>query len=90
MSEASTFGWALRKNGSCLQDEEVDCGVTVSPFRPEIYGDFVGNHIPRSSDGLYFLNVNLAIGNDNVNVDDTFRFITLNNQFFRAHERTVA
>ncbi|KAL4864754.1 WD40-repeat-containing domain protein [Aspergillus spectabilis] len=32
MSDASTFGWALRQNGSCLDTEE-DCGVTVEPYR---------------------------------------------------------
>ncbi|KAB8235264.1 hypothetical protein BDV23DRAFT_159729 [Aspergillus alliaceus] len=32
MDEASSFGWALRKNGSCLE-QEVDCGPTVPPFR---------------------------------------------------------
>ncbi|KAI9375187.1 hypothetical protein BJX61DRAFT_495156 [Aspergillus egyptiacus] len=33
MSEASTLGWSLRKNGSCLEDLEVDCGETVEPYR---------------------------------------------------------
>ncbi|KAA8652746.1 uncharacterized protein ATNIH1004_001651 [Aspergillus tanneri] len=32
-SEARPFGWALRKNGSCLAHLEVDCGITVNPFR---------------------------------------------------------
>ncbi|THC87066.1 hypothetical protein EYZ11_013488 [Aspergillus tanneri] len=27
-SEARPFGWALRRNGSCLADLEVDCGIT--------------------------------------------------------------
>ncbi|THC86965.1 hypothetical protein EYZ11_013589 [Aspergillus tanneri] len=27
-SEARPFGWALRKNGSCLAHLEVDCGIT--------------------------------------------------------------
>ncbi|KAL5337934.1 hypothetical protein BJX70DRAFT_399202 [Aspergillus crustosus] len=31
-SEASTLGWALRQNGSCLTQEE-DCGPTVEPYR---------------------------------------------------------
>lgn len=26
-------GFAIRRNGSCLAGIEVDCGVTVSPFR---------------------------------------------------------
>ncbi|KAI1131291.1 hypothetical protein F5Y10DRAFT_262259 [Nemania abortiva] len=26
-------GWAIRRNGSCLLMEEVDCGETASPFR---------------------------------------------------------
>ncbi|OJJ04443.1 hypothetical protein ASPVEDRAFT_136159 [Aspergillus versicolor CBS 583.65] len=29
---ATNFGWALRKNGSCLASE-VDCGETVAPYR---------------------------------------------------------
>lgn len=32
MSDATNFGWALRKNGSCLASE-VDCGETVAPYR---------------------------------------------------------
>ncbi|KAL4923873.1 uncharacterized protein BDV17DRAFT_285104 [Aspergillus undulatus] len=31
-SDASTFGWALRVNGSCLEQEE-DCGPTLDPYR---------------------------------------------------------
>ncbi|KAL4922370.1 hypothetical protein BDW62DRAFT_52212 [Aspergillus aurantiobrunneus] len=30
-AEASTFGWALRVNGSCLDIEE-DCGPTLEPY----------------------------------------------------------
>lgn len=29
---ATNFGWALRKNGSCLASE-IDCGETVAPYR---------------------------------------------------------
>ncbi|KAI1176680.1 hypothetical protein F4777DRAFT_545561 [Nemania sp. FL0916] len=26
-------GWAIRRNGSCLLSEEIDCGTTVKPYR---------------------------------------------------------
>lgn len=26
------IGWAIRRNGSCLLTQEVDCGETVAPF----------------------------------------------------------
>ncbi|KAI4862770.1 hypothetical protein F4820DRAFT_450686 [Hypoxylon rubiginosum] len=26
-------GWAIRRNGSCLLTQEVDCGETITPFR---------------------------------------------------------
>ncbi|KAL4877052.1 hypothetical protein BJY04DRAFT_222375 [Aspergillus karnatakaensis] len=32
LSEASTLGWALRHNGSCLSHEQ-DCGPTANPYR---------------------------------------------------------
>ncbi|KAI0908904.1 hypothetical protein F4823DRAFT_563361 [Ustulina deusta] len=30
---ATDFGWAIRRNGSCLLAKEVDCGATVNPYR---------------------------------------------------------
>ncbi|KAL2857741.1 hypothetical protein BJY01DRAFT_242163 [Aspergillus pseudoustus] len=44
MSDASTLGWALRQNGSCLAHEE-DCGETVDPYRVCCPG---GSYCPRA------------------------------------------
>ncbi|KAI1425370.1 hypothetical protein F5Y12DRAFT_795920 [Xylaria sp. FL1777] len=30
---SADFGWAIRRNGSCLLTKEVDCGATVHPYR---------------------------------------------------------
>ncbi|KAI2611492.1 uncharacterized protein GGS25DRAFT_482903 [Hypoxylon fragiforme] len=33
MSSTDYSGWAIRRNGSCLLSQEVDCGATLAPFR---------------------------------------------------------
>ncbi|KAI1074647.1 hypothetical protein F5B20DRAFT_563014 [Whalleya microplaca] len=33
MSTNDFSGWAIRRNGSCLLSQEVDCGATAAPFR---------------------------------------------------------
>ncbi|KAL3473529.1 hypothetical protein BJX99DRAFT_261317 [Aspergillus californicus] len=43
-SDATTLGWALRHNGSCLQQEEY-CGATRNPYRACCPG---GSYCPRA------------------------------------------